>query len=303
MSSEKWPYADEFSQLIRQFHEVGRKVSLVFSGSTEAFRRLYDATNPPPSVVANHPHTNGEFVCWLQLPLDWEGAQWSFGRVICRDAPAGKFDEFRRAAERAGACLRNHRRFHEWLTPIMDYTQHGNRLSQLRDREDISWWLALLLMKPEVLKPQVKHGAVAVEILDAATLSQRAIRSWKLATELPTFPVQQQVVQPFGAQAVPESKPAKSKKRGRKRASDEKIRNAINIYISYHKERRSPEDFCVWWNSDKKAGRITTKSLSATLSWVRNRLIPEHRIPAEFANKMEWLQQVKSKRKKAVRTS
>ena len=202
MKPVKWPYAAEFSSLIRQFHEVGPRVELVFKGSTLAMQNLHDPTKPAPSVVANHPHTNGDFLCWLQLPLDWNGSQWSFGRVVCRSAPPEKLDAFCRVAEKAGACLRKHIRFRDWLKPVMDYTKLEDRLPQLLDGEDIARWLALLLMKPEVLKPQVKHGAAIVEIADAATLSERAIRSWKLASDVPMFPVQREVIRAFALPVI-----------------------------------------------------------------------------------------------------
>lgn len=296
-SNVKWKLADDFRRLLKQFHLVGPNVSLTYQGSTPAIHRLYDVTKPPPSVVANHPETNGEFVCWLQLPLEKGGTKWSFGRVLCRDAPAQKFDVFCRAAREAGSCLRNNRRFREWLTPILDYTSQANRLPQLLDQEDVSWWLALLLMKPDLLKPQAKHGAAFVEIPNVGGLSSKAIRSWRLATATPNWPVQSHVVRPF-VKAIADSETSEAttpSKRGRKRATVEEIEKACEVWIDYERalrEGKTRNGFLAGINGDKTVAKRGVKWLDKMLALCR-KVQGDGRVPEKFTNKLKPLRRVK----------
>lgn len=296
MGDSLWSCAEDFGRLLKQFHNVGPKVSLVFQGSTEAIERLYNPAKTPPSVVQNHPRTNGEFVCWLQLPHDWNGSQWSFGRVLCRDATPTKLNEFCRVAEQAGSFLRRNLRFGEWLMPCLEYITHAGRLPKLREAEDISWWLALLFMKPDVLKPQAKHGAAFVEIDDAVSLSQRAIHSWRLAANKPLWPVATQVIPPFAAGLV-----RSSQKRGRKPATDELIAEACEVRIEYQDQQLGQEAFCNWRNGKNQVGCAMVGP-----AWLKRRLAlvaklireKSERIPQKYTNKFKPLRRVKSVPKK-----
>jgi hypothetical protein len=84
-----------------------------------------------------------------------------------------------------------------------------------------------------------------------------------------------------------------SKKRGRKRATDEQVAEACEVWIEYQKSGMSVKDFCDRWNGDKKVGRVGPKWLDAKLALVRKLLreSPE-RIPKRFANKLKPLRRV-----------
>ena len=85
------------------------------------------------------------------------------------------------------------------------------------------------------------------------------------------------------------------KKAGRKPSTADKIIEACKLRVDYQREKRSYEDFCIWWNGDKKVGRLTPKVLDAKLTWV-TKLMKEvpSRIPEEFTNQLKPLRRVKS---------
>lgn len=209
MASELWPFADQFaewhtsppeiplsfSRLSNAFH--GARCPLRFEGNEKHLWQLFDPTSDPPYYVQQYPHLNlKDFLCWLQLPSDANGAKWFFGCVCFDQSQSRKqlFDDFRKLAAQAGACLRANPRFREWLWPCLQYLSQANRFPQLRDGEDIAWWAALLFTNPKVNKPL--HAAckrsdpvdgIAFEIENPAHWSREAIRSWQLLAK-PLWP-------------------------------------------------------------------------------------------------------------------
>ncbi len=214
-----WPFADQFRtwetsppngplsffRLSNEFHDAG--CPLKFQGTAKNLWQLFDPTSKPFYPVAQYPHLSlDDFVCWLQLPSDVTGTEWYFGYVYFKKLKHRKklFDEFRELAAQAGACLRTNPRFREFLWPCLQYLSQADRYPQLRDGEDIAWWIALLFTKPDIC--QLLYSAcsrndiadvVQIEIENAALTSKKAISSWQLFDD-PRWPtVNCRVARPF----------------------------------------------------------------------------------------------------------
>ena len=219
MADALWPFENQFRvwhtsppngplsffRLSNEFHDAG--CPLRFQGTAKNLWQLFDPTSKPPYSVAQYPHLSlTDFVCWLQLPSDVVGTDWYFGYVYFDQSRQRKklFDEFRELAAQAGACLRTNPRFREWLWPCLQYLSQADRYPQLRDGEDIAWWVALLFTKPDLC--QLIHSAcsrndiadvVQFEIENAALVSKEAIRSRQLFGD-PLWPtVNCRVARPF----------------------------------------------------------------------------------------------------------
>ncbi len=85
---------------------------------------------------------------------------------------------------------------------------------------------------------------------------------------------------------------------GRKRDKGAKATEACQVWVDYERLGLSQQEFCNWWNRDKKVACGGLKWLDRKLSFVR-KLMRENRVPDEFTNKLKPLRRVKSATKKS----